>query len=165
MELDRARSHGATRATGADTPDLGSLQPREAELLRLLLARHGRVVGRTELARHVGLTKTPRRVDVHLVAVRRVVGDALINVRARGWMLDSAHGLDTLEAALSQLPDAGRDVAPDAGPDVAPDHARDRRSDAVLDPLPSSPSTPLLAPPDRRVETLGTGDHGHLVSS
>lgn len=71
-------------ATGAPAD---VLNPREAALLQALMANQGRVVTRTELARAVGLRQQARRVDVHLVNVRRALDDRLINVRGRGWMV------------------------------------------------------------------------------
>ncbi len=63
-----------------------ALHPREVVLLQTLLANQGRVVTRTELARAVGLRQQARRVDVHLVNVRRALDDTLINVRdGAGW--------------------------------------------------------------------------------
>jgi DNA-binding response OmpR family regulator len=64
------------------------LGPREEAMLAVLRAQTGRVVTRTQLARVAGLAVSSRRLDVHLVNVRRVVGaDNLTNVRSRGWML------------------------------------------------------------------------------
>ena len=77
--------HSESRfATGAPADPLN---PCEAVLLRALMANQGRVVTRTELARAVGLRQQARRVDVHLVNVRRALDDRLINVRGRGWMV------------------------------------------------------------------------------
>lgn len=70
----------------ASPPD--TLDPREAAILQTLRSNAGKVVTRTELAQAAGLRQHPRRVDVHLVNVRRHLGDGhLINVRSRGWML------------------------------------------------------------------------------
>ncbi len=61
---------------------------REAALLGALRSSGRRVVTRRELARVAGLREHPRRVDVHLVNVRRALSDEqLVNVRGRGWML------------------------------------------------------------------------------
>lgn len=61
---------------------------REAALLDALRSSGRRVVTRRELARVAGLREHPRRVDVHLVNVRRLLSDEeLVNVRGRGWML------------------------------------------------------------------------------
>ena len=64
---------------------------REMALLTTLEGARGRVVTRTELARAAGLRQAPRRVDVHLVNVRRHLHEStagrLVNVRGRGWML------------------------------------------------------------------------------
>jgi DNA-binding response OmpR family regulator len=61
----------------------------ELALIGVLLESTGRVVSRTELVRRAKMFGlAPRRVDVHLVEVRRMVGaDNLVNVRGRGWML------------------------------------------------------------------------------
>lgn len=64
-----------------------ALNQREVILLQTLLANQGRVVTRTELARAIGLRQQARRVDVHLVNVRRALDDRLMNVRGRGWMV------------------------------------------------------------------------------
>jgi DNA-binding winged helix-turn-helix (wHTH) protein len=70
-----------------------ALSQREVVLLQTLLANQGRVVTRTELARAVGLRQQARRVDVHLVNVRRALDDRLINVRGRGWMVPQGYEL------------------------------------------------------------------------
>ena len=68
-----------------------ALCEREEALLAALLDSRGRVITRTELARAAGLRRAPRRVDVHLVNVRRHLHGGLdyrlVNVRGRGWML------------------------------------------------------------------------------
>jgi DNA-binding response OmpR family regulator len=70
-------------------------------LLQTLMANQGRVVTRTELARAVGLRQQARRVDVHLVNVRRALDDRLINVRGRGWMVPTGYELNaTWQAAI-----------------------------------------------------------------
>jgi DNA-binding response OmpR family regulator len=67
------------------SPEVGE---REAALLDALRSSGRRVVTRRELARAAGLREHPRRVDVHLVNVRRMLSsEELINVRGRGWML------------------------------------------------------------------------------
>lgn len=69
------------------------LTPAEQRMLEALQAARGRVVTRTELARVAGLRHHPRRVDAHLVAVRRAVAPGAIrNVRSRGWMLVETSG-------------------------------------------------------------------------
>ena len=69
----------------SDSPDFGE---REVALLGTLRASSHRVVTRRELAKAAGLRDHPRRVDVHLVNVRRALTDEeLVNVRGRGWML------------------------------------------------------------------------------
>jgi DNA-binding response OmpR family regulator len=68
--------------------EAGAIVDREAALLDALRSSGRRVVTRRELARAAGLREHPRRVDVHLVNVRRSLSDEeLINVRGRGWML------------------------------------------------------------------------------
>lgn len=65
-----------------------ALDPRETAILEILRSNAGRVVTRTELAHAAGLRHQPRRVDVHLVNIRRQLGEHhLVNVRSRGWML------------------------------------------------------------------------------
>jgi DNA-binding winged helix-turn-helix (wHTH) protein len=77
------------------------LTQREVVLLQTLLANKGRVVARTELARAVGLRQQARRVDVHLVNVRRALEDSLVNVRGRGWLVPSGYALT--EACQAEL--------------------------------------------------------------
>jgi DNA-binding response OmpR family regulator len=84
-QFDGPSQQAATRPTGQ--PELCE---KELCILNVLLSRQGKVVPRVELARAVGLRSNERRVDVLLVAVRRVLGDdGLINVRGRGWMIPS----------------------------------------------------------------------------
>jgi DNA-binding winged helix-turn-helix (wHTH) protein len=77
---------------------------QEMAIIDALRSGGGRVLGRTELARVLGISPLQnRRIDVLLVGVRRVLGpDALVNVRNRGWRL-------TETAAVS----AGRTSATD----------------------------------------------------
>lgn len=85
-ELLPDRDDPTTIPVGAD-----ALSPVEQRLLEALLASRGRVITRTELARAAGLRHQPRRVDAHLVGVRRFLGaEAIRNVRGRGWMLVDA---------------------------------------------------------------------------
>jgi DNA-binding winged helix-turn-helix (wHTH) protein len=86
-------------ATAAGTAE--PLTQREVVLLQTLLANQGRVVARTELARAVGLRQQARRVDVHLVNVRRALDDSLINVRGRGWMVHGDYAVT--EACQNEL--------------------------------------------------------------
>jgi hypothetical protein len=62
---------------------------QEMAIIDALRSGGGRVLGRTELARVVGISPSQnRRVDVLLVGVRRVLGpEAVVNVRSRGWRL------------------------------------------------------------------------------
>jgi DNA-binding response OmpR family regulator len=66
-----------------------TLAPQERAVLAVLFDNRNRVVGRRELARHAGLAdRNERRCDSLLVGVRRALGqDAIVTVRARGWML------------------------------------------------------------------------------
>lgn len=76
--------------------------PRELALLGLLAAKCGRVVTRTELATAAGIRSQAKRVDVHLVTVRRMLGEIpLVNVRGRGWMVPGEW-----RAAVQELADA-----------------------------------------------------------
>lgn len=61
-------------------------------MLKVLLAHHGRVLGRRELARQAGLGElSERRCDSVLVGIRRALGpDSIRTVRSRGWMLTPA---------------------------------------------------------------------------
>jgi DNA-binding response OmpR family regulator len=78
METDVARQ-----------PALDQLTQQEQRALDLLLAGNGRVVGRVELTRALGIPSgQSRRVDVVLVQVRKAIGeDRLVNVRNRGWRI------------------------------------------------------------------------------
>ncbi len=72
---------------------------REQALLQALLDANGRVVTRTELARAAGLRQQPRRVDVHLVNVRKHLPDGqLQNVRSRGWRIEPFEQKSALSA-------------------------------------------------------------------
>lgn len=91
-----ATTEGITTATVA-TPASADARHRspagqhahELRVLRVLVESTGRVVSRTELIRRAGLRGVaPRRIDVLLVEIRRIVGECnLVNVRGRGWML------------------------------------------------------------------------------
>lgn len=74
----------------AHVPGTGTLSDQERAALVVLWEAGGRVVGRRELARAIGLAdRNDRRCDSLLVGLRRVLGpDAIITVRSRGWMLD-----------------------------------------------------------------------------
>jgi two-component system OmpR family response regulator len=71
---------------------LGHLTQQERAVLDALVARSGRVVSRSELARAVGVADlSERRCDSLVVAVRRAVGaERVVTVRRRGWMLIAA---------------------------------------------------------------------------
>lgn len=94
-------SHNTGPIATASGTGAEPLTHREVLLLQTLLANRGRVVARTELARAVGLRQQARRVDVHLVNVRRALDDSLINVRGRGWMVP--RGYSVTEACQSEL--------------------------------------------------------------
>ncbi|CAB4612368.1 unannotated protein [freshwater metagenome] len=83
--------------------------PLDIEVLRILVASAGKIVGRDFIARQSGLDSTcARRVDASLVAIRRWLGsDALITVRRRGWMLTS-EGQETAETFLRQQVDTSQ---------------------------------------------------------
>jgi len=80
--------------------------PLDLEVLRILIASAGKIVGRDFIARQSGLDSTSaRRVDASLVAIRRWLGaDVLVTVRRRGWMLTS-EGHSAAEAFLRQQVD------------------------------------------------------------
>jgi DNA-binding winged helix-turn-helix (wHTH) protein len=83
--------------------------PLDIEVLRILVASAGKIVGRDFIARQSGIdSTTARRVDASLVAIRRWVGsDALVTVRRRGWMLTS-EGQETAETFLRQQVDTSQ---------------------------------------------------------
>jgi DNA-binding response OmpR family regulator len=75
----------------ADIGGCVALGERERAVLAVLVEHHGRVVDRSSLRRQAGLDElSPRRCDAVLVRVRAVLGgEAIMNVRRRGWMLRS----------------------------------------------------------------------------
>lgn len=86
--LETFGAYGTAMDTSAETQVDEALGAREQAILCVLEAQRGRIVTRTELARAAGLPVASRRIDVHLVNVRRHVGsESLVNVRSRGWML------------------------------------------------------------------------------
>jgi DNA-binding response OmpR family regulator len=78
-------------------------QPTSQELAIIDALRRGdgRVLGRTELARLVGIAPSQgRRIDVLLVGVRRILGpEAVVNVRNRGWRFVDGHATALVDAA------------------------------------------------------------------
>lgn len=83
--------------------------PLDIEVLRILIASHGKIVGREYIARQTGIdSSSARRVDASLVAIRRWLGvDALVTVRRRGWML-STDGLAAAETFLLRQVDTSQ---------------------------------------------------------
>ena len=76
-----------------------SLTNQERDVLRALIESNGRVIGRRELSRQIGLTEVgERRCDSLLVGIRRILGtESIRTVRGRGWMLaPTAVGAATL---------------------------------------------------------------------
>lgn len=67
------------------------LTVQEVAILAALTDAGGRVVSRSELARHAGLRHaSPRRAESILVALRRAIGGGAVRtVRGRGWALDA----------------------------------------------------------------------------
>ena len=63
------------------------LTAQQLAVLATFATAGGRVVGRTELQRRVGLSgRDPRRCDSLIVGLRRALGsDAFVTVRGRGW--------------------------------------------------------------------------------
>jgi DNA-binding winged helix-turn-helix (wHTH) protein len=72
-------------------PDRNSddLTDADISVMQVLVRQHGRVTSRETLTRLAGLgSASLRRVDVCLVALRRVLGaDSITTVRQRGWIL------------------------------------------------------------------------------
>lgn len=75
-----------------DQDPLSSLSPVDRRILNALVQQEGRVTSRDTLMRLAAVeSETNRRVDVSMVAIRRVLGaDAIKTVRQRGWMLTVA---------------------------------------------------------------------------
>ena len=68
-------------------------------VLEALASRAGTVIGRVTLRRLAGLwDRSPRRCEISIAAIRRVLGDdAIVTVRSRGWMLR----IEMLDAAVA----------------------------------------------------------------
>ena len=70
------------------------LSAQEIAVLGVLAGAGGRVVGRNELQRRVGLShRAPRRCDALIVGLRRALGPAtIVTVRGRGWRCSGSVG-------------------------------------------------------------------------
>lgn len=70
------------------------LSSQQVAVLGVLAAAGGRVIGRDELQRRVGLShRAPRRCDSLIVALRRVLGPGtIVTVRGRGWRCSGGVG-------------------------------------------------------------------------
>ncbi len=88
----------ATTDCGIDEGQLddAALSVPESAVLEALRRAPNRVLSRHELSRIAGLGSTQsRRVDVLLVRIRRTLdGEAIINVRNRGWRLMQLREVD-----------------------------------------------------------------------
>lgn len=64
-----------------------ALSTQEVAMLRAFALAGGRVMGRHELQRRIGLGhRHPRRCDSLVVQLRRALGsEAIVTVRGRGW--------------------------------------------------------------------------------
>ncbi len=74
-------------------PDpLASLSAVDRRILDALLQQEGRITSRDTLMRLAAVESlTNRRVDVCIVALRRILGpNSITTVRQRGWMLTDA---------------------------------------------------------------------------
>lgn len=71
-------------------------------MLWVLAGAGGRVVGREELQRKVGLShRAPRRCDSLIVGLRRVLGPStIVTVRGRGWRCSGSVGSDHASASV-----------------------------------------------------------------
>jgi len=71
---------------------LSALTAVDRRILDALMEQQGRVASRDTLMRVAAVdSRTSRRVDVSIVALRRALGPASIaTVRQRGWMLTTA---------------------------------------------------------------------------
>ena len=77
----------AARGLAGREGELLPLSAREVALLDALARGGGRVMGRRELCRRVGLARHhPRRCDSLVVPLRKALGPgAIVTVRGRGW--------------------------------------------------------------------------------
>lgn len=73
----------------SDSDPMASLSPVDRRVLDALLEQKGRIASRDTLMRLAAVESlTNRRIDVSMVALRRVLGpQAIATVRQRGWML------------------------------------------------------------------------------
>lgn len=71
---------------------VASLSEVDGRILCALLEQAGRVTSRESLMRLAAVeSHTSRRVDIAIVALRRVLGpESITTVRQRGWMLTTA---------------------------------------------------------------------------
>ena len=73
----------------SDRDPVDTLSAVDRRILGVLLQQEGRVIGRDSLMRLAAVdSQSTRRIDVSMVALRRVLGaESIKTVRQRGWML------------------------------------------------------------------------------
>ena len=75
----------------APSPYLSALTEADLSVLRVLVARSGRITNRDDLNKLAGLSGSQRRCEAVLVNLRKALGDeAIVTIRRRGWMLDNS---------------------------------------------------------------------------
>lgn len=73
------------------SPSLSALTEADLAVLRVLVARSGKITNRDDLNKLAGLSGSQRRCEAVLVNLRRALGDgAIVTIRRRGWMLDNS---------------------------------------------------------------------------
>lgn len=90
----------ATMISDASVPSSpNGLSEIDLAVLRVLIARSGKITSRDDLNKLAGLNGSQRRCEAVLVNLRKALGDgAIVTIRRRGWMLDSS--VASLAAAL-----------------------------------------------------------------
>lgn len=83
----------ATMISDASVPSASpnGLSEIDLAVLRVLIARSGKITSRDDLNKLAGLNGSQRRCEAVLVNLRKALGDgAIVTIRRRGWMLDSS---------------------------------------------------------------------------
>lgn len=78
-------------AASVPTSSTSGLSQTDIAVLRVLIARSGRITNRDDLNKLAGLSGSQRRCEAVLVNLRKALGDrAIVTIRRRGWMLDNS---------------------------------------------------------------------------